>query len=237
MAQYYANNQALLKKNKNLKNKFKGERLFIVMTGQSVNDFNLSNLKNEYVMGVNFMMLHHQFRDVGVNFYCLPGSWNTSTEDKLNWILSNVYSNSEDDALIFIQASAYMWAKKNHRFKEENTYFTHSDTFIPGDSPPYCGFGRIEKGAFSFSIGVAIDMGFEEIYLVGADYTKSPQIIGHFYSPEDEIQEHSNELLDFHTKIRNYAYSKNVKIWNIINDGFSSPIFEGIKEKDINYRD
>jgi hypothetical protein len=233
IALYNANNHALLKKNIDLKNKFNGQRVFIVMTGQSVSNFDLPSLKDEYVMGVNFMMLHHNFREAGVNFYCLPGSWNTSTEDKLNWILTNVYANSDDDAYIFIQASSYMWAKNNHLYKKNNTYFTHSDVFIPGENPPYCGLGRIEKGSFSFSIGAAIDMGFKEIFLVGADYAKTPQVVGHFYSPEDDIQEHSPELLNFHQKIQEYANSKGVKIYNIVNEGFTSPIFEEIKEKDI----
>lgn len=233
IAVYNSKNHSLLKKNIVLKNKFEGERVFIVMTGQSVDDFDLISLKDEYVMGVNFMMLHHNFRDIDVNFYCLPGSWNTSTQDKLNWILQNVYSNSNDDALIFIQASGYEWAKNNYHFNEKNTYFTHSDTFIPGETPPYCGTGDIEKGSFSFSIGVAIDMGFKEIFLVGSDYTKSPQVVGHFYSPENQIEEHTDKLLNFHQKIEDYAVANNVKIWNVLDDGFSSPIFEGVNKSEI----
>ena len=34
----------------------------LVMTGQSVNQCDLKALRDEYVMGVNFMMLHKDFR-------------------------------------------------------------------------------------------------------------------------------------------------------------------------------
>ena len=226
-------NKKFLKKNIYLKNKFKDKRLFIVMTGQSVDEIDLLELKNEYVMGVNFMMIHHQFRKADVNFYCLPGSWNTFTEDKLNWILQNVYANANPDCHIFIQSSAHNWAKENIFYNEENTYYFHTDTFIPGGNPPYCGLGRLEKGSFSFSIGAAIEMGFKEIFLIGCDYAKIPMQIGHFYSPEDEIAETPDELIYFHKQIEKYAQDNGTKIWNIVDEGYTSEVFQAMNRSQL----
>ncbi len=230
---YNLKNNGLTEKNLSLKNRFEGERLFLVMTGQSVDQCDLKALRDEYVMGVNFMMLHKDFRSSGCNFYALPGSWNTFTEDKLNWILSNVYKNANDNCLVFLNSTAHHWARKNHRYIEANTFFVTHDVFCAGGEVPYCGLGHLEKGSFSFSLGTAIELGFKEIYLIGADYCKVPQIIGHFYSPEDEIREHSQELLNMHFALDEYARHRGVKIYNVIDDGFTSPVFEAVTQSDL----
>ena len=118
-------------------------------------------------------------------------------------------------------------------YNEDNTYYFHTDTFIPDGNPPYCGLGRLEKGSFSFSIGVAIEMGFKEIFLIGCDYAKIPQVVGHFYSPEDEEVETTDELLHFHKQIDKYAKDHGTKIFNVVDEGFESPVFEAIDKKKV----
>ena len=69
--------------------------------------------------------------------------------------------------------------------------------------------------------------------VAGCDYAKIPQIVGHFYSPEDEEVETTDELLHFHKQIDKYAKDHGTKIWNVVDEGFESPVFEAIDKKKV----
>ena len=60
----------ILKKNKELKDKHKGERCFIVLNGPSVNEHDLTKLKNEYVFATNFFFRSDLCKVVEPNYYC-----------------------------------------------------------------------------------------------------------------------------------------------------------------------
>jgi len=233
LALYNLKNKKLTKKNLSLKNKFEGERLFLVMTGQSVDHCDLKALRNEYVMGVNFMMLHKDFRSSGCNFYAMSSTWNSFTEQLCNWIITNVYKNANENCLVFLNSTAHNWVKKNQRYIEDNTFFVSHDAFCEGGEIPYCGLSHKYKGSFPFSIGIAIELGFKEIYLIGADYCKTPKMIGHFYSPENEVHEQSQEYLNLQFELDEYARYKEVKIYNVVDDGFLSPVFEAVCQTDL----
>ena len=65
-------------------------------------------------------------------------------------------------------------------------------------------------GVLSRSIGIAIDLGFNEIYLVGADYCKDPQRVGHFYGSEDWITSRTEQQVLTDNRIKKYAEKRNV---------------------------
>jgi hypothetical protein len=231
---FNSSNYSLLRKNIELKDKFEGKKLFIFFTGMSINDCDMSLFKKEYTMGVNLIMLHHKFSSLDVDLYCISSPWSTTNQHMNNWMLFNLYNNTKHDVKIILQASSHHWTKRNYSYRESNTYYTTLDSFIPGeDSPPYCALARIDKGIFSFSIGAAIEMGFKEIYMMGADYTKDPQIIGHFYSPENEVEAYTEDLLNYHKAINIFAQKRGVKIFNVLDDGFSSPVFQGMSKSEV----
>ena len=240
-------NKKLLVKNKELHNKYLGEKIFIFYSGRSVNNIDFSLFKNEYVMGVNLLVLHDDFKDLDTNFYTYTGSWNYSLSKYMAWGLFEIYAALNSRAKIILNSSSYYWINNlnycgivdNRENFKDNTYFINNKSFIlESDYGVNCNLPKSSHGVLSRSIGIAIDMGFKEIYLVGADYSKDPINIGHFYGATNYIQDFDRDdsQLDILKGIKKFAYDNNVKIFNLIDKGFTSPFFEGItqsKLKDI----
>ena len=234
-----SNNKDLLKKNQQLLNIYNGKRIFIFFTGTSIRDVNFSDFKNEHVMGVNFLALHHKFKDLDADFYCFTPNWDASWSKLMAWGLAEIYEGLNSKAKLFLSASSHYWINNfdyfgildgNKKFKN-NTYFISNKAFIlNGGSNVNCNVPKSMHGVLSRSIGIAIDMGFKDIYLVGADYSKDPLRVGHFYGSTDFITSRSEEEVIINNQIMKFAKEKNVKIINVIDEGFTSPIYEGISQ-------
>ena len=61
----------VLKKNIELKEKYKNNRLFILGSGSSILLYDLKILKNEYVMTQNSFFMHKDISDIEPNFHCV----------------------------------------------------------------------------------------------------------------------------------------------------------------------
>ncbi len=220
----------LLNNTISLKNKYKGERLFIFFSGVSIKKINLDIFNNEYTMATNYFVLHYKFKKLNFDFYSMVASWNMKEAINYEWLTGIVYNKVKPEMKIFLHSSSHSWLSNIPSYKPEITYYVSP---LPNGFPDYCNVQDSMKGVFTCSISLAIHMGFKEIYLVGSDYTKSPQIVGHFYDGEYVKQEPTKELLEMHTNVNEYAKKNGVKIFNIIEDDFKSPIFEGININDI----
>ena len=60
-----------LLRNKELKDKYKGKRLFILGSGGSIKLHNLKLLKDEYVMTQNNFHVHDDILGINPNFHCV----------------------------------------------------------------------------------------------------------------------------------------------------------------------
>lgn len=65
----------LLQKNQILKNKHQGKRCFLLLTGASIDQINLEQLKNEYTMGVNLLYLHKDIDKVNLNAHFMSSNY------------------------------------------------------------------------------------------------------------------------------------------------------------------
>ncbi len=103
---------------------------------------------------------------------------------------------------------------------------------------------NIMSGSLYFSIGLAMYLGFNKVYLIGADYASEPIHIGHFYDGLNEIwgrnemntsshpDLHDN-MINQHAMIKSYAEKNDTEIFNVIKKGSSSPIFNSISIEEI----
>ena len=93
------------------------------------------------------------------------------------------------------------------------------------------------SGSLYFSIGLAMYLGFNKVYLIGSDYSSEPIRVGHFYDglnevwSREDINTDSNpdlydNMIKNHAAIKAYAEKNNVEIINVTGEGFSSPIFK-----------
>ena len=92
-------------------------------------------------------------------------------------------------------------------------------------------------GSHYFMIASAIYMGFKEIYLLGVGYTYQPIQRCHFYDSSSEIENAKkieNALVDSRNiDIINVAENRGVKIYNVVPDGYESPMYNKINLSDL----
>lgn len=235
-------NVKLLDKNNELLNLYNGERIFIFFSGSSLHRVEFDKFSSEYVMGVNFLSLHHRFSDLNADFYCFTSSWNSSQSKLLAWGLQIVYTSVSKKCKLFLNSSAKFWISNFDfcglsdyaRNFEGDTYYVNADKFIMGSRhKANCNLPREMHGVFSRSIGIAIDLGFKEIFLIGADYSKDPLLVGHFYGSELFETQRTEEEILLHRNIKSFAERNGVEIINVVDSGQSSPIYNSRQLNDI----
>lgn len=157
-----------VKKLKTLKDRFKGERCFIVGNGPSLNKCDLSLLENEYTFAVNGIFYKTEEMGFKPTFYMVEDGH--VVDDNLEKI------NEYDPEYKFFP-SLY----KDKINTTENTYFFAADLgFYRGDHPSF------EKPRFSknfsevgycgqsvtyLNMQLAYYLGFTEVYLIGMDFS------------------------------------------------------------------
>ena len=230
----------LLEKNLELHNKYKNKRIFIFFTGRSIQDIDFSKFKDEYVMGVNFLALDSRFKELNAEFYCYATNWDASWAKLAAFGLHEIYQAINMNVKLILNASSKYWINNldifgnledGEKFKN-NIYFINNTAFIPdGRSEVACGIkknGKTTGGILPRSINIAIDLGFKDIYLIGADYSKNPLRVGHFYGSTDFIAKRSLEEEEINLGIRNFAKKQDVNIINVIEKDQTSFGFDSI---------
>lgn len=216
----------IIKKNVVFKDVHAGERCFILGTGPSLNDLSsdqVGKLKSEIVFGVNSLYKSDKVFDLNPSYYALVDNlyWESSSSAfkeirdryKVNppVFLTDPRAKKIVDDLQLGQDTIYIHAKK---------YPVHTmSSEITGNI-----FGAMN--VISYSILVAIYMGFREIYLLGCDYNAFCDFgRGHCYDDKDEMGGVTYNLAfylkyyhittEFHYLIAKMAIEKGVKIVNL----------------------
>jgi hypothetical protein len=191
-----------LEKNRLLKGVYKGKRCFILGTGPSIKNQDLSSITDETCLLLNSFYLHSEylkFKDIYhviTGFYLHPNSLESH-----DYVLSNLneklkfqrksnrrfFVNYQDKKLI----DKYLSNPDNRNFY---TYFIRNieDIHIYGidASLPLYSYHSVSVMALQ----LAIHMGFDEIYLLGLDhdwivrYAEQASYY-HFYESEDVIND------------------------------------------------
>ena len=166
-----------LKRNKEFRDKHKGERCFIVLNGPSLCNYDLSKISNEFVFCTNYFYQTNKFEIVKPNYYCVTDSQffnNEDSEECIRELLKCNYSK-------FIFNINYL-----KKFKpNKNIYLTYSK-HMPNILTIGNDLCKMSSGFISvslFAMNTAIFMGFKEIYLLGYDF--EPGILKHFYHDTD----------------------------------------------------
>lgn len=207
---------------KKYKNKHKGQRCFIVATGPSLTMEDLSQLKNEITFGMNSITKIFDKTDWRPTYY---GIQDPLVYEKMEESILAAYKNSDN---VFV--ADYL-----------GLYFKIPNNFIPF---PYNGHYHIYRGKYTdysaeFSdnayevvydgytityslIQIAVYMGFEEIYLIGADSTYKKGGNNHFVESgfvDKNAHTSFNRLMTGYYEAKRYAEKHNIKIFNATRGG------------------
>lgn len=176
-----------------LKDKFKGERAFIVGNGPSLNKHDLSLLKNEYSFAVNGIFYKTESEGYRPTFYVV--------EDR-HVMLDNVDKINAFEARYKFFPVDYKSQLKNKKncwfFRMDKGYYNKTSPYfaIPRFSADmndklYCG-----QSVTMINLQIAYYLGFSEIYLIGMDHS--------YHIPSDadvageEITSNSDDPNHFH---------------------------------------
>lgn len=203
-----------------------GERCFILGTGPSLNDLSgdqVERLRSEIIFGVNSLYKSDVVSGLSPKYYALVDNlyWDVSSSVfkeigdryKVNppIFLTDPRAKKIIDNLQLDQETIYIYAKKYPTYKMSSEITTNI-------------FGAMN--VISYSILVAIYMGFREIYLLGCDYNAFCGLgRGHCYDDKEEMGPVSYDLAfylkyyhittEFHYLIAKLAAEKEVKIVNL----------------------
>jgi len=195
------------------KNKYNGERCFIVGNGPSLNHTNMNLLKNEYTFALNQINLIYDKYDWRPSVYC---SFSNRVEKK--WRDNILYNIKNLNVPIFL-------CKDYEKIIPNETKINFIETIGTSicDSEDSSQFNvNIEKyvtkhGSTLLSVlEVAIYMGFKEIYFIGTDlgYDKKITHFDENYLKLSNPSRYNNDILNTHKLINNNIKQYNVKIYN-----------------------
>jgi hypothetical protein len=178
--------QPLFGRNRRFENRHRNESCYIFGNGVSIKEMDLSKLSDRISIGSTFLWIHKDFHHLNTPYYCgiapkwFYPYWKHSTKNRYirNYMQDMqrglVKKHSEIDFFTSVTNAPGLFGN--------NIFYLHhfginliDENLFKMDGPFYF------RGAVDVMIGMAIYMGFDSAYLIGCDYTHSPQRILHFY--------------------------------------------------------
>ncbi len=221
-------NKKLLLRNKFIKDSFVGKRCFVLFTGGSVIDFDFDLLKNEPVIACGASVLHKDFKKCNVVAYFNPASWEPRSLLFFDFIFSSVFKLTKKGCSIILHTTAFPYTKELSHYREQDTFYMASDGNYLSTSDINSDLqqlNNIQEGSISTALGIASYMGFQEIYLLGADYLSDPPVYGHFYDGFNEVgnpsdyklyRERASLMIDHVTSKRLFTNKKPCRVINVV---------------------
>jgi len=191
-----------------LKNKYQGQRCFIIGNGPSLKSQNLALLSNEVTFVTNWFVLHPDFEVINPDFYCICAHevFGTPTDAYVRWrkevdfedrLYSLLRSNARNSTKVF---PFYFrdGIRRKHLFDGESLMYLFFEPPVKAvhqvNSMNFdIGNQRLNSGEtviINFCLPIAYYLGFAEIYLIGCDcdygQTKPGDPRSYFYNSSDQ---------------------------------------------------
>lgn len=174
----------VLKKNKELKDKHKGERCFIVLNGPSIKEYDLSKLTNEYTICSNYFYLSEYMDVVNPNYYCISDS-DTFIKERM-YRVHELMEKHDTVKYIFNKKAIKALSEQ----EKEKTYFVYG-MHMPHAAKVRDNLAGISSSFINvsmFCIICAMYMGFKDIYILGNDFAPGAGLTHCYGNVEDEIK-------------------------------------------------
>ena len=219
----------------NYKDKYQGERCFIIATGPSLTIEDVKRLKNEYTFGMNSICLLFDQLGWETTFYGVqdPGVYIKLVQYYKNFKSTTLFLGDSLKKHSDIIPSYIPFAIDylDHKYS-----YDHLNTKFSSD-PIDCIF---DGYTITYSlIQIAVFMGFKEIYLLGNDcsYPKDPkkQHFADFGHVDSSTLTARDRILFAYQYAKDYLANTDVKIFNATRGG-ALEIFPRVNFDDINFK-
>lgn len=254
-----------IQKNIEYKDKHKGKRCFILCTGPSIKKQDLKPLKDEFCIAVSMFALHQDYKIINPNYHVMA-PWHTPfLFDDMEKKFIAISETRCKDTIIFLghypyKYSYYNYFLKNSKYKPENIRYINYGGSTQIDMYNYDKRSMWDLTIRPFlpstvlysAIQLAAYMGFEEIYLLGADQNYfeyiDQQYSSNFYPDVNRVDDScvwrsvwrstENMFYIYHTRwqqfglMKKYLNSKNIAIYNATKGGMLD-VFPRVKYDDV----
>ena len=232
----YKMSRPVLLKNEKYRDIHKGESCYIFGNGSSIKYFDLEQFSDRISIGCGLLFLHKDFDKINAQYYYTGHPffyypiWINpySLEFEKNTLgpiyKSNIYNNR--DVHFFASLTNYFGLNGDN----VNFVYHFNEPFNERNGWDLSSKFSFSEGSLTSMIAMALYMGFEDITLVGCDYTTSPTLWGHFYE-YGKRPSRENEII--YAKDAINAASRISKIQSIVIDKqFKGDIVDVIDYKD-----
>jgi len=185
------------KRNRRFENCHKGECCYIFGNGISLKDMDLTCFSDNISIGCNYLFFHKDFSKLNVKYYTEPPPywyypfWRQPYTKKL--IANKLSLLQRKYQKIFYDVNYFVNLSNLPVLFGKNIFYIHH---FGAAAPSFKNFDLsgsfYYNGALEVMVGMAIYMGFDKAYLIGCDYTHSPQRILHYYE-KGKGQNHNND--------------------------------------------
>lgn len=202
--------RGILSKNLRLKNKYRGQRCFIVASGPSIAQLDLGRLKNEKTIVFNEFDKLAQAKKITPTYYVFADTcyFTEATDHYLTQQFLNKQNVIDSKTEIIIHAFGKNFVESNNLFKNHKINYVLPHGIISQYFRFNINIDRVvplPKNSVIMCIMLAVYAGFKEIYLLGCEHSFLAQPIGLGKSLTYQ-HAYSNELDDFsHTTDRKTA--------------------------------
>ena len=173
---YSIRDRKILSKNLELKDKYSGQRCFLIGAGPSIATTDLSKLKNEYTFVVNEFEKTSQHKVLSPSFHIISES-NYYIEGGPEYWLNRFKEESDIisvETTMIINLRAIPFMEKHGLFQKHNVYYVGTQGIFSEKLPFNIGLNKYipnPKNSILLCLVAAIWMGFNEIYLLGCEHS------------------------------------------------------------------
>lgn len=185
----------ILQKNSRYKNIHEGERVFILCTGPSVSEMELTRLKGEKTIAVSSFCLHKDCQYISPDYYCVPTFESYFSFDLATERLRRIQKTT-------LQADYFFSIHEKQFIDKMEEYDNRCVNYIAFDSMSgyescdidLTGLVLAPQSVSIMALEIALYMGFKTIYLIGTEHdaliTKQ---YTHFYDYNQSIVSQNNK--------------------------------------------
>jgi len=204
---------------KDMKNKYKGKRCFVIATGPSLTIEDLELLKDEYTFGMNSICLAYDKTDWRPTFF--------GVQDKK--VYEIIKEKLDEEVITFLPGSLI-----GKEYVGDNVVPFPCNSYYHDFELRYdiCLFSRFSDDCYrivydGYSIThsllqIAIYLGFDEIYLLGADCNyvagEKHHFIEHGHSDPKYLTAGERNIVSYET-VKEFAINHGIKIYNVTRGG------------------
>ena len=214
-----------------LRNIHKGKRCFILGSGPSINDEDLTILKNEFTFCSNWFINHEQIKELGIDYYCAYDD--AFVSDGVNDIWKEKLNSLGMQCFFPTKWKKFNIVKDVHYINYNDKIKVYKEKKFSSDITK-----EVYDGAtviINMCLPIAIYMGFSEIILLGVDnsYYKDGKLNPYFYNTKEHKTDFDNSFE------RNLQWQKNTALsYEVVQNKISNKetiIYNGSKKSNLTY--